>query len=229
MINERLFNLYASRIQGINDLYADLDAKGIKDYVGPLLPYCWEQQYKKSRYQLVIFGQETNGWYCDYMNSEEELKKNIQKYKDFRLGEKYNSLFWRYAHRFNEELNGFDNQNFVWLNINKFGKDSDAGRPEQAVLDNEVKFYNLLADELSILKPNVCLFFTGPDYDQDITRKLPDVTFREFGGFELKKVAQLCSRNLPHHSYRTYHPGYGNRNSETYRKILNAILEDCKR
>ena len=32
MINEQLFNLYASRIQGINALYADLDAKGIKDY-----------------------------------------------------------------------------------------------------------------------------------------------------------------------------------------------------
>ena len=76
MINEQLFNLYASRIQGINALYADLDAKGIKDYAGPLLPYCWEQKYLESKYRLVIFGQETNGWYCDYMSSEEETRKN---------------------------------------------------------------------------------------------------------------------------------------------------------
>ena len=101
MINEQLFNLYASRIQGIIALYADLDTKGRKDYAGPLLPYCWEQKYLESKYRLVIFGQETNGWYCDYMNSEEEIRKNVGMYKDFRLGADYNSLFWQYAHRFN--------------------------------------------------------------------------------------------------------------------------------
>ena len=55
MINEQLYKLYASRIQGINALYADLDAKDIKDYAGPLLPYCWEQKYLESKYRLVIF------------------------------------------------------------------------------------------------------------------------------------------------------------------------------
>ena len=49
MINEQLFNLYSSRIQGLNALYADLDAKDIKDYAGPLLPYCWEQKYLESK------------------------------------------------------------------------------------------------------------------------------------------------------------------------------------
>lgn len=39
-------------------------------------------------------------------------------YKDFRLGAKYNSPFWQYAHRFNKQLNGFDEENFVWLDIN---------------------------------------------------------------------------------------------------------------
>ena len=229
MINEQLFHLYASRIQGINALYADRDAKDITDYVGPLLPYCWEEQYLKSKHQLVVFGQETNGWYCDYMNSEEEIRKNIQMYKDFSLGTEYNSLFWQYAHWFNKELNEFDEQNFVWLNINKFGSDSGVGRPEQEVLDDEVRFYNLLADELSILKPDVCLFFTGPNYDQDILRKLPDVKFHEFGGFGLREVARLSSKHLPLHSYRTYHPGYGNRISDSYQRMLDAIMDACKR
>ena len=229
MINEQLFNLYASRIQGINALYADLDAKGIKDYAGPLLPYCWEQKYLKSKYRLVIFGQETNGWYCDYMNSEEEISKNVGMYKDFRLGADYNSLFWQYAHRFNRELNGIDDLNFVWMNVNKFGSDSGVGRPEQAVLEDEVKYYNLLAEELAILKPDVCLFLTGPNYDQDIARKLPDVGFLQLGEFGEREAVRLHSRYLPCHSYRTYHPGYGNRISETYQRILNAILSDCKK
>lgn len=228
MINEQLFNLYASRIQGINALYADLDAKDIKDYAGPLLLYCWEDQYLKSKHRLVVFGQETNGWYSDYMKSEEEIRKNIQGYKDFSLGAEYNSPFWQYAHWFNKQLNGFDGQNFVWLNINKFGIDG-VGRPEQSVLNDEVRFYNLLADELNILRPDVCLFFTGPNYDQDIARKLPDVTFHEFGDFGLREVARLSSKHLPRHSYRTYHPGYGNRISDNYQRMLDAILENCKR
>lgn len=73
-------------MQALDALYADLDAKGVKDYVGPLLPYCWEEQYLRSQYRLVVFGQETNGWYCDYMKSDEEIRKNIGMYKDFQFG-----------------------------------------------------------------------------------------------------------------------------------------------
>ena len=87
MINEQLFHLYASRIQGINALYADLDAKDIKDYAGPLLPYCWEQKYLESKYRLVIFGRETNGWYSDYMNSEEKIWMNVEGHRSSRARE----------------------------------------------------------------------------------------------------------------------------------------------
>ena len=50
MINEQLFNLYASRIQGLNALYAVLDAKGIKDYAGPMLHYCCEKKSLECKY-----------------------------------------------------------------------------------------------------------------------------------------------------------------------------------
>ena len=229
MFNERLFSLYHNHIQPLDALYADLDAKGVKDYVGPLLPYCWEEQYIRSQYRLVVFGQETNGWYCDYMKSDEEIRKNIGMYKDFQFGAEYNSIFWRYAHRFNLELNGFDNLNFIWMNVNKFGKDTGKGKPEQVVLDDEVRYYNLLTEELEILHPDVCLFFTGPNYDGDIRQKISDIEYHEFAGYCVRKVAKLCSKHLPKLSYRTYHPGYGNRISETYQDILNAILKDCKR
>ena len=115
------------------------------------------------------------------------------------------------------------------MNIKNFGRVSEAGRPDQRVLDKEVEHYNILAEELAILKPDVCLFFTGPYYDNDIQRKLPDVSFQKFGDYELNQVAQLSSAHLPKHSYRTYHPGYGNRHSNEYKDMLGAILEECKR
>jgi len=228
MINDKLFNLYKSYTQGLNDLYTNLSVNGVEDYAGPHLPYCWEEQYFKSKHRLVIFGQETNGWYSDYMKSDEDIRKNIQVYKDFQLGANYNSNFWRYAHRINLKLNGFEELNFIWMNVNKFGRDSAKGKPDKIVLDNEVKYYNLLADELAILQPEVCIFFTGPFYDQDIKNKLSDLNFQEFCDFNQRKLARLTSKHLPKHSYRTYHPGYGNRIKMRYEKMLDAIIEDVR-
>lgn len=229
MLNERLFSLYHNHMQALDALYADLDAKCVEDYAGPLLPYCWEELYLRSQHRLVMIGQETNGWYCDYMKSDGEIRKNIEVYKNFQLGAECNSTFWLYAHRFNLELNGFDDLNFIWMNVNKFGRNTGKGKPEQVVLDDEVHYYNLLAEELEILQPDVCLFFTGPNYDEDIRLKISDIEYHEFAGYSVRNVARLRSKHLPKHSYRTHHPGYGNRISETYIGILNAILQDCKR
>lgn len=42
----------------------------------------------------MIIGQETNGWYDNYVINSETLSEDIAKYKSFRLGElKQNSLF----------------------------------------------------------------------------------------------------------------------------------------
>ena len=85
---------------------------------------------------------------------------------------------------------------------------------------------NQLSEELAILRPEVCLFLTGPNYDDDIRHKLCDVQFEEFKDFDIRKVAKLKSSFLPSKSYRTYHPGYGNRKKSIYELILTAIIDD---
>ena len=87
-------------------------------------------------------------------------------------------------------------------------------------------YFNLLSEELAILRPEVCLFLTGPNYDDDIRHKLCDVQFEEFKDFDIRKVAKLKSSFLPSKSYRTYHPGYGNRKKSIYELILSAIIDD---
>ena len=228
MINEQLYSLYHSHLAGINAFYDELDAQEVKNYVGPLLPYCWEEHYLQSKYKLVVIGQETNGWYDDYMRTDEDICEVIEYTKNFELGRKYNSPFWRKAHEFNSDLNGFDDMNFIWMNINKFGKPLEPGAPDQRVLDAEVKHYNIIAEELSIFKPDVCLFFTGPNYDSDIQRKISDVSFHKMGDYNLNQLARLSSAHLPMRSYRTYHPGYGYRINDVYKGILGVILEECK-
>lgn len=219
-------NLYRKNLGNLKDMYSVLDDQQIFDYVGPLLIYCWEELYLSSTYKLMVIGQETNGWYSDYVFNSDVLNEVLTQYKDFRLGEfERNSPFWRYAHEFNKRINGVDDLNFIWCNINKFGVDG-CGRVDSIVTDSENNYFNLLSEELAILRPDVCLFLTGPNYDNDIRDKLCDVQFEKFKDFGIRKVAKLKSSFLPNKSYRIYHPGYGNRHTPEYESIMSAIIDD---
>lgn len=226
MLNEQLNDLYRKNLGNLKNMYSVLDDQQIFDYVGPLLIYCWEELYLSSKYKLLVIGQETNGWHSDYVINSDVLNEVLTQYKGFRLGElERNSPFWRYAHKFNKRVNGVDYLNFIWCNINKFGVDG-CGRADSIVTDSENNYFNLLSEELAILRPDVCLFLTGPKYDNDIRDKLCDVQFEKFKDFDIRKVAKLKSSFLPNKSYRTYHPGYGNRHTPEYESIMSAIIDD---
>ena len=231
MLNERLFSLYHNHMQALDALYADLDAKCVEDYAGPLLPYCWEELYLRSQHRLVMIGQETNGWYCDYMKSDGEIRKNIEVYKNFQLGAECNSTFWLYAHRFNLELNGFDDLNFIWMNVNKFGRNTGKGKSEQVVLDDEVHYYNLLAEELEILQPDVCLFFTGPNYDEDIRLKISDIEYHEFAQCGATPLEASAEPLLSHISSGLWQPYLRNlyRNIECNSSGLQEVIIDSRK
>lgn len=229
MINKKLTDLYNSKLPRLQAMYSDLDSKSIKNYAGPLLIHCFESEYAASKYKLMIIGQETNDWFAEKINGTEKLNDSLRTYEIFRLGEGYESKpFWRTANYINEKLNGGKKLNFIWNNVNKFGL-SGIGRPDAVVLDNENKYFNLLSDELRILKPDACVFLSGPDYDTDIKNKLPDIKFLPFSSEPERAVARLKSRSLPEHSYRTYHPGYGLRNPNWYYAVLDVIIADIKK
>ena len=87
MLNEQLNDLYRNNLVNLMEMYSVLDGQKIFHYVGPLLIYCWEERYLSSKYRLMIIGQETNGWYDNYVINSETLWEDIAKYKSFRLGE----------------------------------------------------------------------------------------------------------------------------------------------
>lgn len=222
MINEQLESLYQSFLPSLSVMYQDLDDKDITDYAGPLLLHCWGDRYLASRHRLMIFGQETDGWYAEYMRTEDDVKAFMKHYEEFRLGENYRSLFWQYAHEINRMINGEDYMNFIWNNVNKFGIDG-IGRPHPDVLSEEVQHYNIIPREIEILSPDVCIFLSGPRYDWDLKRKMPDVKFEAFEDYPVNEAARLISSCLPENSFRTYHPGYGNRYSEWYMELLGKF------
>lgn len=68
---------------------------------------------------------------------------------------------------------------------------------------------NLIRNEISILKPTACIFFTGPNRDHLIDRKWLEIR-REtvLDGVPAEQLCRLAHPDLPMHSYRTYHPGH---------------------
>lgn len=117
--------------------------------------------------------------------------------------------------------------NFIWSNINKFGS-TGKGRPVSEVTDMENKEFNVFIDEIQILKPDVCLFLTGPRYDDDIKNKVNDVECVPFEKFSERQLAKVKSSFLPQN-----HIGLTIQDMETelkklYMKIFKAIINDIE-
>lgn len=231
-LNKKLEQLYLSKMDDLSKMYAELERSGLTDYSWPLLLHVCEEEYSKTPIKLMVIGQETNGWGAK-LEKAEDVVPSMGVYEGFNLGRSYNSTFWQWAHKINGMLGNPDTNCFVWNNILKFGKECEKGSPEHYVAELENKYFNLIADEMSILKPDVCIFLTGPSYDAEIKSKFPDVELLGFEGYKDKELAQLKSKDLPAHSYRTYHPGYGGRYpewySELFETISNAVRKDLEK
>jgi hypothetical protein len=88
---------------------------------------------------------------------------------------------------------------------------------------------SLVAAELAILDPHVCLFFSGPDCDGFIKAAFPSCEFLSCGEPSPRELARVIDPRLPTASFRTYHPNFlrlGNRWSyiETMRKLAYGDL-----
>jgi hypothetical protein len=117
---------------------------------------------------------------------------------------------------------------YVWNNIIKMGKKSTAGCPPDYIYDIEQEHFCVVKEELDILKPDVILFHTGPDYDARIENKLGELTFEPFPSYDERELAKI---KLPYtdFAYRTYHPRFlfmqGKGTIEAY---YQAIIDDIK-
>ena len=67
---------------------------------------------------------------------------------------------------------------------------------------------SLPATEVAILEPHVCLFLSGPNYDEFIRTVWPRCEFLTCGEPPLRQLAKVIDQALPAASFRTYHPKY---------------------
>lgn len=218
---EPLKSLYYEHEEGLKTLFRKLEEEDLYYACSyPLLLSTWEANEIP---KAIFFGQETNGW-----GESESIDILMEGYRKFDLGVNYPSLFWRYLRMLSEKLGLTGEHPFLWNNVNKFGNIDSKGRPDGKVTLLENTYFNVMAKELEVLKPEICVFFTGPNYDKDIKAKLNDVEFLPVLDYPINEFALVKSTYLPRHSYRIYHPGYGNRFYDWYQDVLDTIAKLVK-
>ena len=195
----------------------------------PLLVSVFEN-YIRSRYRIIVIGQEAAGWdfyyngqdhlhFSDFKRVDVQLavRATLNTYRgfDFAQAPQHRKLlrspFWQAYRQLRKNLENDLDQSILWTNI--FRMDIGGKSVMNEATDQERhSIYNntagLLLDEIFILNPKVAIFFTGPNYDEAIKRQFPNVYFNRFPQHELGTVARLIHPSLPECTIRTYHPGY---------------------
>lgn len=223
-INQKLLKLFESKWEAVNKVY---DALQEEEEWAVLHLACVPPNYEKMKYKILIVGQENNGY-----GYETEPKKSMLFTLDFQNGRYYdNAPFFSFPYSFCASINDCDNEKYskksylAWVNLKEFSFETSSKKPlnekAQNIIDNE---YNILEEEIKIIKPDIVLFLTGPYYDYYIEKQLKGVEFKTVENYGIRQFTRVEHEALPKNSFRIYHPVYLRR-----RSLENNYLEKLKK
>jgi hypothetical protein len=231
-MNRELQKIYREKwdvfSEKLNEVLSD-NSKELKP-TNPLLLFVDEENYLKSDLKVMIFGQETNDWENDFQN---DINVSLNIYNDFYNSKNcfsYGGQFWNGFNRFNSLLKGkFANKRIeiIWNNVIKVGNSGrDKNYPPEYIYKIEKEYFNVINDEINVLKPDIILFVSGPNYDKVIKNSLIDANFEALSDkFSARQIAKIEFKNH-NNIFRTYHPNYLWRNNiDSY---FNEIIENIK-
>ncbi len=228
-MQQELNDLYNSKITSAFRCITGCLQNGHQEEVTHPLLLCVHDEYEHAGLKIMFFGQETNNWYGKWETTN--VNNLLKYYHDFYCtGEcySYGKHFWNGMRKFRERIGEVDGPipGLLWNNIVKIGKCAAKGSPSKVIIDAQSSTFDVVSAEVGITKPNIVLFFTGPNYDHIIRRTFPDVKFLSVCEWTERALARLASRSLPERSFRTYHPNYLWRKG--FYTYLNAIVNEIR-
>ncbi|WNS73656.1 hypothetical protein RRV45_12070 [Bacillus sp. DTU_2020_1000418_1_SI_GHA_SEK_038] len=206
-MNKNLLNLYSRHW---SDMVSSLEGNQLSN---PLLLYINdEDKYKYADIKIMFFGQETNTWEGELGNkSIDELLVTYSNFFGNGKCFKYGGPFWNtvkdYVNTI-KQLNPDKSVECVWNNIIKIGKEKTKGAPDKSLVNIQKEKFPVIKEEIEILKPDLIIFFTGPNYDQYIKTEWRDLKINSVNSWETRKIALLKHELLPNNTIRTYHPNF---------------------
>lgn len=208
-MKKKLFELYTSKNEEFKTVKTLIKNAKVN---GPFL-MSPSEKFAIQPVKLLVIGQETNGW-----ENHTDLQQQMNVYEGFNLGiNYYSSPFWNVIRKLEKGLKN-SKYSCAWTNISKFDIDNKRPLGEHEKIINKMDY--LLLDEITILNPDFCMFFTGHVFDYRLKKVFPDIKFLEIADFGKLVLCRLSHEKLPFHSYRTYHPNYLRRS-----KIEHSFFE----
>ena len=120
------------------------------------------------------------------------------------MGETYcSSPFWNMTRKI-EHIIGIPNYSCAWSNINRY--DHNGAEPTGAILDEIKKLDYLIAEEINIIRPDVCMFFINRKYDDRLHKLFPGIRMEAIAGLPFNHFVWLQHAALPKYCFRTPHP-----------------------
>ena len=218
-MNEKLAGLYKNvNVLGLlNDYIGKNDTD---DWTYPLLLRSYPE-YESAEIKVMVFGKDTYGWIPeqeDIGNNGIDVDCLMTLYGNFfnKGNCAYSSQFFPIINELIEMLREKQKRKsvrYLWNDIVKIGR-GGSGFPEKMYNDFIKDNVNpIISMEIEILRPNLIIFFSGPNTDQ--SGPYDDVLNDVFNNPERKSVEgfderRLCEIIIPNieKSFRLYHPRY---------------------
>jgi len=234
-MNDLLKKLYSSKWEKISEMLQSFNEEEPDDFdnlaTHPLLIKT-DKEYEAADLKVMFFGQETNSWECETNDGifEEgiDIDTLLNRYNIFYLKkgyEKYGGYFWNFIRRLKDKKSD-KKIGYIWNNVLKIGR-REKGIPQQGLINYTFEYFNVIFQEIEILKPDVLLFLSSYRYDTFIKKSLGNFSIVPIEGFSTKELCVLKFDNFSVGlALRTYHPGYLQKlGKEKMDKILNKIRQ----
>jgi len=229
-MNKKLNKLYNSKWEEYDSELQKIwkDESLLKKPTNPLLiKIDDEEDFINSELKVMIFGQETNGWY----ENSNDIESITNEYSNFfgtgNCYKKHRGQFWNGVNRFQtllQEKYPSKKIRIVWNNIVKTGRSDGRGMPPNYIYEIERKSFSVIIDELTIIKPNVVIFLTGPNYDWVIKDNFGLLHYESLSPYSKRQLSKVRLESV-NFCFRTYHPNYLWRNNinSYFDRIIDEI------
>ena len=254
-LDDKLTNLYRSKYANLLSRLSKITQSGTAiDAALPLLLWLDDEHKNVSDklYRIMIFGRETNNWnspdiptYDFKISSSDDIANQVNAIQDIYNAYCYfddspKSRFTKngpklFEKTFRNILQKEENACFIWNNICKIGRgNAGTGRAcgiaPYKIHEAEMELFNVVPDEIDIIRPNILVFLTGSKGVGFIKKKFPDAEFIEIeGNLDVEKVI-LPKQDSVKYAYRVkIHPSARiSALSERLTKAYSFIIEDFR-
>ena len=204
MINQRLRELYAYHKEALTRIKNEVERQDstLSFDDGPYLMHSWDELYADAKVKILFVGQESGiGKLTDDID---DLMGRVT-YQDPR------SPFWKALWDISNALNpGLEDKPcFLVTNVSKYSID---GRRihHQEDINFILRYLNLLPKEIALAQPDCVVFFTGPEFDEQMQEQFNEtLTFKSLHNhIPPKELALVQGKQFSKSMrlYRTYHP-----------------------